>query len=59
MNDTKTTFTSKIDENCARFEKLLEDFNSHDDPVNRYIKRQRMLEIQSWLKDFGINVDVP
>ena len=59
MSAEKTRFTAKIEENRAKFEKLIVEFSSHDDPVDRYIKRQQMLELQEWLKDFGIKVDVP
>lgn len=52
-------FTAEINEKRRNFEKLLHDFHSHDDPVLRYIKRMRMREIQEWLMDYDIKVDVP
>lgn len=57
--ENKTKFSSKIEASREKFDKLLEEFQNHDDPVDRYIKRQQMLEIQSWLEEFGITVNVP
>ena len=59
MNGEKTRFISKIEQNHAKFGKLMADFYAHDDPVDRYIKRQQMIELQEWLKEFGISVEVP
>ena len=54
-----TNFKAEINEKRQSFEKLLNGFNTHDDPVLRYIKRQRMKEIQEYLSEFDINVEVP
>ena len=54
-----TKFTSKIEDQQQKFEKLLHDFHTHDDPVLRYIKRLQMREIQGFLADNNIEVVVP
>ena len=54
-----TRFTAKAEDSRKKFEKLLHDFQSIDDPVERYIKRQQMLELKSELQTHGINVQVP
>ena len=52
-------FKANVAEKKKKFEKLLSDFETHDDPVGRYINRQRMLKLQRELEEFGINVNVP
>ncbi|MHA1585466.1 MAG: hypothetical protein ACTSWL_09435 [Promethearchaeota archaeon] len=55
----KTLFTSLITEKRAEFAILLEKFNKMDDPIERYIKRQEMREVQEWLEEYGISVNIP
>ena len=55
----KTLFTSLITEKRAEFAILFEKFKKMDDPIERYIKRQEMKEVQEWLEEYGISVKIP
>jgi hypothetical protein len=55
----KTSFTSKIEKTRNEFERLLSKFQTMDDPIERYIKRQEMIKLQNILNEFGEQVDIP
>lgn len=48
-----------LEKKRAEFEMLVQKFEHMEDMVNRYIARQEMKELQEWLADHGINVEVP
>ena len=52
-------FTANINEKREEFQKLLEKFNSMDDPIERYMKRQEMCKIKDFLSHFDIILEVP
>ena len=52
-------FTANIDEKREEFQNLLEKFNTMDDPIERYMKRQEMSEIKEFLNKFDIILEVP
>ena len=58
----QTTFTSNVTAADTRhkFERLLSKFQTLDDPIERYIKRQEMVKIKRILEEeFGEIVEVP
>ena len=56
----KTSFTSNIiEETRFEFARLLTKFQSMDDPIERYIKRQEMAKLKSILEEFGEHVEIP
>lgn len=56
----KTSFTSNIiEETRQEFECLLSKFQTMDDPIERYIKRQEMIKLKSILDEFGEHVEIP
>lgn len=58
-NEKKTKFTSQIDEKNLEFESLLQKFCTMVDPVDRYIKRLKLQELQTWLSQYGVEKVVP
>lgn len=48
-----------LEKKRAEFEMLVQKFEHMEDMVNRYIARQEMKELQEWLAEHGINVEVP
>jgi len=55
----KTSFTANIEETRTEFGRLVSKFKTMDDPIERYIKRQEMIKLQSLLNEFGEHVDIP
>ena len=52
-------FTASINEKREEFQILLEKFNNMDDPIERYMKRQEMRELNDFLNKFDIILEVP
>jgi PIN domain nuclease of toxin-antitoxin system len=52
-------FTPKIKIQREKFDQLLHKFNTHDDPVTRFIIRERLRKIGEELSDNGIYLDIP
>jgi esterase/lipase len=50
---------SEVDQLKLEFETITKKFDSIEDPINRYIARQDMRELQEKLKEYGINVNIP
>jgi len=59
MNEEKTQFTEKIAEKRAEFDRLYVKFQSLDNPVERYIKRQEMLKVKEFLDLHNVHVEIP
>ncbi|MHA1521274.1 MAG: hypothetical protein ACTSVZ_05385 [Promethearchaeota archaeon] len=57
--EQKTTFKINVSEKKADFDMLLKKFHSLVDPVERYIKRLEMTELQKILGKYEVEVIVP
>ncbi len=52
-------FTVKISKKQREFDFLLEKFHHEIDPVERYMIRLEMIEIQQFLLENGIRTSIP